>query len=341
MNKKLINWIIRIAILLLLAWFVGSQLHKAWAGVQNRNIAIDWRFGAISILGFACSMTTGALVWRWLARQMSITRAPASDSASPNPRGDSLPTLPLLGAYLFSQMGKYLFKVGLLLMRIERTGRFGMSAGLCTLSTLLENALYVISGGLVSAVAVFRILEELRAQGIINSQQQQWQWPLLLLAIAILAIACYPPVFYGAINFVIKRMKKPEISREQRLSMSHLFLAIVGFIPCWIFGGIALWASTMCVHEVDFLGCWWFAGAFALSVVMGMISLLPGGLGVREVVLGVAVTLQLTPAVHHDQAILLGSAVAVLQRLFQVLAEVLLCVTGALLTGGGKASKQV
>jgi len=47
--------------------------------------------------------------------------------------------------------------VFLLLMRIERTGRLGMPARVCTLSTLLETALYMISGAIVGMLGIVRI----------------------------------------------------------------------------------------------------------------------------------------------------------------------------------------
>jgi hypothetical protein len=241
--------------------------------------------------------------------------------------GDRGPALPLLGAYTFSQMGKYVpGKVALLLMRIERAGRFGMSAQTCTLSTLLENALYMVSGGIVGMVAIARIA------GALDPRARLLIWPATIGGVAVLLIVCYPPVFYALVNRLLRGMKKPAVKPEQRLGMRILVVAIIGFLPCWLCGGVALWASAQAVQPIPLAENWWFAGAFALSVIIGMGSFLPGGLGIREAVILATVQLALAPAMGHNKAVIAAGIVAVLQRVFQLAAEVLLGVAGALLT---------
>jgi uncharacterized membrane protein YbhN (UPF0104 family) len=276
-------------------------------------------------------MLTSALVWRAMAARMG--------ERGGNPH---LPTLPLLGAYTFSQMGKYVpGKVALVLMRIERASRFGMSAGVCTLATLLENALYVVSGGLCGMLAIFRVLAELRAQHTITEAQQHLAWPLVIVALIAILAVCHPAILYGVINGVLKGMKKEPIPPERRATLLTLITTVLGFFPCWLLGGLALWASTRCVAPVDFSAALWFAGAYALSVVIGMISFLPGGLGIREGVLGIAVTIQLAPILGHDDAIKLATAAAGLQRLFQIIAELLMGAFGAAITARRPTAAQL
>lgn len=311
MNKR---WLLVLKILLLAAVLavLGWKLASAWHEVSAARV--DWRFSPVAVLGFMGSMITSALVWRWLVRRMTGA-------------GEPLPTVPLLGAYTFSQMGKYIpGKVALLLMRIERSGRFGLDAATCTLSTLLENALYMISGGLTGIVAIARITTEL------EPKYRPLVWPVTLAALALLLAACHPAVFYGLVNRLLRKMKRPEVGAAQRLTMPVLALAVLAFIPCWLFGGVALWASASCMHQVGILDSGWFAGAFALSVIIGMASFLPAGIGIREAVLIAAVTIQFSAWMGHDQAFLLASIAAALQRLFQIVAEIVLGVVGAALT---------
>jgi glycosyltransferase 2 family protein len=314
MNKRLLFWL-KLLVLLAVALLVVWQLYKAWQKVGEKHLTIDWSWGAVALAGFAGSMVTSALVWRFLTRRM----------------GDRSPALPLLASYTYSQMGKYIpGKVVLLLMRIERTSRFGMTPSTCTLSTLLENALYMISGGLIGMTAIVRITRE-----IDNPQTRALLWPVTILAVLLLMAACSPRVFYGLVNRLLRKMKKPEVLPRDRLRAPTLALAVVAFIPCWCFGGLAMWGSLRCVSPVSvpLSDCWWFAGAYALSVIIGMASLLPGGTGIRDAALGAAATFQLAAAgVQHDRAVLLGFAVAVLQRIFQVLVEVALGLTGMVLS---------
>jgi hypothetical protein len=315
MNKRLLFWL-KFVLLVAVATVVGWQLRKAWLKVGGLPFAIDWRWGLIALAGFSGSMLTSALVWRFLARRM----------------GDRSPVLPLLASYTYSQMGKYIpGKVVLILMRIERASRFGMSPATCTLSTLLENALYMISGGLVGMTAIVRIAHE-----IPNPQTRLLLWPVTLAAVLLLVAACSPPVFYRLVNGLLRKMKKPEVPPQDRLRAPTLALAVIAFFPCWVFGGLAMWGSVRCVsaqHAIAFADCWWFAGAYALSVIIGMASLLPGGTFIREAVLGAAAAFQFAAVgVPHPQAVLLGTAVAVLQRLFQVLVEIALGLSGLAVT---------
>ena len=315
MNKRLLFWL-KVLLLLTVAGIVAWKLHAAWLKVQDLHLAIDWRWGGVALAGFAGSMLTSALVWRWLAGRM----------------GDRSPALPLLASYTYSQMGKYIpGKVVLLLMRIERAQRFGMAPAVCTLSTLLENALYMISGGLVGMLAIVRIAGE------VVPKYRVLLWPVTSAGVLLLIAACAPPVFYGLVNRVLGKMKRPEVPAQERLAAGTLALAVLGFVPCWLFGGLAMWGSLRCVqpaeHPVPLADCWWFAGAYALSVIIGMASLLPGGTLIREAVLGAAAAFQFAAqGVEHSQALLLGTAVAILQRIFQLVVEMLLGLLGMLLT---------
>jgi uncharacterized membrane protein YbhN (UPF0104 family) len=319
--KKHVKLAIKIAVLVIVVWMVGGKLVEAWRAVAAKQVVVDWRWGALSVAGFCLSMLTSALVWRWLAWRMG-----RRDGL----QGDGLPTVPLLGAYTFSQMGKYGWKVALLLMRIERTGRLGMSARVCTLSTLLENALYLISGGLVGMTAVLRILGELGAQGEagFKNGEQSFRVVLLAVAVGILLLASHPRVFYGLVNRLLKGMKKPEVPAEERLGMGEIVVAVVSFLPCWLFGGVALWACANTVHPLGIMDSLWLAGAYALSVIFGMVFMTPGGLGVRELVTGAAIALQLSPLVGHAEAVKFATIAATLMRLFQMIAEALMGMGG-------------
>jgi uncharacterized membrane protein YbhN (UPF0104 family) len=94
-------------------------------------------------------------------------------------------------------------------------------------------------------------------------------------------------------------------------------------MPCWIFGGIALWASVRALHPIAFLEIVKLTGVFALSVSLGMFSLLPSGLGVRD---GVQM-LFLGPLLGIPQLVVV--AVAIL-RVVQIIVELSLAGIGGI-----------
>ena len=298
------RWLL-VAKLLVMAAVVGFlawQVHKQWFQIAHSTIQIDWRFAPLGVLGFIGVFLTSGLVWLWMARRM----------------GDRSPALALLGAYIFSQVGKYVpGKVFLLFLRIERTSRAGMAPGLCTLATVLENAMYMLSGALVAAVTLAVFVRD-----------QPLYLVLTLAGVVLLGGAFHPMIFYRVIDLGLAKFKRPPIDAAHRLALRHLVLAVVLFLPCWAFGGLAVWASCRSVTmNVPPTTSAVLPGAFSSSVIGGMaVAVAPGGLGSREIILGAI----LNPVLTATPAQLLLAVV--LQRLFQIVAEVLLGLVGALLT---------
>ncbi len=298
MTKKTGVFILKLVVMVAVFTFVGIKLDETWHKVGQHPVHIDWHYCVLIPLAFVCIMMTNALTWLWLARQM----------------GDRNPILPLLGAYTFSQMGKYApGKVLLVLMRIERTHRARMSRETCLLSTLLENAMYTLSGGLVGAMALVVVARN---------------HPLYLMGCGLLMAALlglfYPRFFFWIINTALRSMGKAAIPPSRRFKLSHMMYAVVMFLPTWLFGGVALWAAVSCVHHVSILHTVELIGVFALSVSLGMFSLLPGGLGVREAVQA----LFIAPLVGSPELVVV---VVALPRVFQIIVELTLALTGGLI----------
>jgi uncharacterized membrane protein YbhN (UPF0104 family) len=326
MNAKRLVFALKLLILAAILGFAGHEVYKQWDKLRHSAQEVNLAAAPLAVLGFAGVMLTSGLVWYWLARRL--------DGAGRGGGGPH-PLVGLLGAYTYSQMGKYVpGKVVLLVMRIERAGRFGLSVQTCTLSTLLENALYMISGGLAGILGLLWHARDLQAQSY------GWVLPGSVGAILVLLACCHPAVFYGFVNTLLKRMKKPVIAPEARLGMGTLALAVLMFLPCWICGGAALWVSTHCVFaNVPLAAMPVLMGGFALSVILGMLSLLPGGLGVREAVLALFVVWEIHD-VAGPKAEAIAAVAVVLQRLFQIGAEALLGLAGMAVSGGRRIGAQ-
>lgn len=304
-TKKRLILAAKILLMAAVIGFIVKKFGESWNEVSNQQLHIDWRFAFLTIGCFACSMMTNTLVWRWLAWRM----------------GDRSRTLPLLGAYLFSQMGKYApGKIMLLLMRIERAGRVGMDKKTVVVSTLVENAMYMVSGGVTAllTLALFLIYR-----------------PVFLVAVLVplvaLVVVFHPRVFYRLVNKMLVKWNQPPVAAEEQLRKRDLALSVVMFTPVWIFGGVGLWAAARTVTMIPVESITNLPGAFALSVTGGMASFLPGGLGIAEAIK----SLFLDPITGPKAAVL---AVAI-QRMAQIIVEVILGTAGALLTNVGKKAK--
>ncbi len=297
--KKRLILILKLTVMVVVFLFVFYKLRGAWQTVGSHPIHIDWSFAPLIGLAFVGIMATNALTWRWLAWRM----------------GDRNQTLPLLGAYTFSQAGKYApGKVLLVLMRIERTHRLGMSRELCLLSTLVENAMYSLSGGLVGAIALMFIARD---------------HPLYLVLCGLMIVGLltlfHPKIFFGIVNAALKSMKRGPIPPSRHFRKFDMACAVLMFMPSWLFGGFGLWSAIHCVHGVSALEMFPLAGIFGLSVTLGMLSMFPGGLGVREAVQA----LFLMPIVHSAELIVVAVA---LPRVFQITVELTLAILGGIVS---------
>jgi hypothetical protein len=134
---------------------------------------------------------------------------------------------------------------------------------------------------------------------------------------------------------LLQKAGREEIEPRQRLRTVAILASVFLMLPCWFFGGVALWSTARCVAPVGLEHVWRLGGAFALSVVLGVLSFLPGGLGIREVTQGfllvpvLLTTLPPAPSVSARAQILAG-LIVVLQRLLQLAVEVTLGLVGGL-----------
>ncbi len=310
----------KVIILAAILTVVGWNLHTAWreVGVAQLRAAIDidWRWALIPPLAFGGMLLTSATAWIWLLRQLESSGS----------------LLHLYGAYLFSQMGKYVpGKITLLLMRLERSRRLGASSYAVTISTIMENATYLLCGAAVGVLVLLRFAA--------SSGGPRYLWLLLIASASILVLlaAIHPAILYRFVNPILRKLGRSEIAADQQLSMRSLLISSIMMIPCWFFGGLALWATVRCLVSVPAIHLWGLVSAFALSVLVGVVSFMPGGLGVRELVQGLfllpIVRMSITSADASDAKVkLLVTLAVMLQRVLQIAAEAGLGLIGGVLT---------
>lgn len=311
----------KLALLILVLFMVGRHLHSAWLeldAVQLKGIIrINWRRALLAPLGFAGMLLVSATGWIWLLRRMGA-RGPAPQ---------------LYAAYCFSQMGKYIpGKIALLLMRLERCRRFDVDGSAVAISTIIENVTYMVSGVVMAILVLFGLPDR-------GGGSRPMVWLLLGAGVVVLALlaSVHPAVLYRAVNPVLRRLGRPVLRPDQRLSTRTLLLSSLMMVPCWLSGGFALWASVRCLAPVGLDHFLTLTGVFALSVLIGMVSFLPGGLGVREVVQGlflfpvVIACIGNAPGAHAEAKFVVAAAV-VLQRALQVATEAALGLLGGAMT---------
>ena len=128
-----------------------------------------------------------------------------------------------------------------------------------------------------------------------------------------------PPVLRVALRFLEKRKAKrntkdtgqPRINATKALSWAVVLPGWLGIIPGWFLLGLSMWATMKALNlpstrDMSIVQLPWITASYAISVVAGFMSMLPGGVGVREWVMkeliepkyGAAAAL-LSPVLHR------------------------------------------
>ena len=217
-------------------------------------------------------------------------------------------TGPALRAYFASQLGKYV--PGKAMVVVLRSGIIANDAGVrpatAAFATLYETLVMMAAGGLVATVGFLLAPSPIQA----------------LPALASVGLGCgflllVEPRVFPRLSTVV-RLPFPNVGADALPSLSHrrlvegLLIALTG----WIFLGLSQLAVFRAIFREGVPLDRWpliFAGV-ALATVVGFVSGLPGGAGVREWVL----LSTMAPAIGKDRAVV--SALAL--RLAWVVAEV-------------------
>jgi hypothetical protein len=227
-------------------------------------VEVDWVMVALSMLPLACGCLFLALGWVWLLSRMS---------------GTKIPVLPGLALHVESQAARYTpGKVGLPLVRMLGAERLGTTARIAGSSVLIEVLCFVATGGvcgplvlLASGDMLSRVGEALGSFGL-----------LVLLGF----------VFALIVLLLVDRRHLPQKVRDLLqlegsgpLVPPALPLIHAAYWMTWAAHGYFTSRAIGASVEISLASM----GFYILSPVMGFLALAaPGGLGVREAVLSIA-----------------------------------------------------
>lgn len=189
--------------------------------------------------------------------------------------------LAVVWAYFYGNLGKYFpGKAMVLVLRIASLARFGAKKTATSITIFMETLTMMSVGGAVSAICLIALGS---------------QWWLTVLAIG-MVVATFLPASPPVLTFLLPKLQKgvePERLKEWT-SRINWALAIRGWLMLlftWLAFGLSLAFVLQSLPSTDFGDAPPYViflsatGACALAVVLGFVSLIPGGAGVREVVL--------------------------------------------------------
>ncbi|MDF3066344.1 MAG: hypothetical protein K0R38_1945 [Polyangiaceae bacterium] len=256
----------------LAALFVGVAIWDLKRRWQPGVVEVNYGLAALSMLPLAVGCVLLGLGWVWLLSRMSGVR---------------IPVLPAMAIHLESQAARYTpGKVGLPLVRILGAEKLGTTGRIAGSSVFIEVLCFVATGGVLGPLVLAlsgnlfgRLTEALGVVGI------------LLLAGFVVALL---------VLLLLDRRHLPQKARDvlKLDGVGPLVPAVLPLIHAgyWLTWAVHGYLTSRAVHapvDVSLASM----GFYVLAPVMGFLALAaPGGLGVREAVVSIALSASIGPA---------------------------------------------
>jgi hypothetical protein len=236
-----------------------------------------------------------------------------------------------LRVWITSELTRYLpGGIWQVVSRVRLVRPYGVRGSVCSTSQILELAIFLLANVCLAA-ACFLFLGFKHIHG----PARTWMMAALCL-VPLLALLLHPTFFYGATDWLLRKLGKPPIAN--RLGLSHLmklfFMATIGLL--W--QSAALWVLLHGPLDLHIRDWWILAGAYSLAWTAGFLAIwAPGGLGIREIVLIGALGVTLPPSLREHVSFTGAQtdptiqALALVTRLWTVAGELILaCIAFAI-----------
>jgi hypothetical protein len=311
--KRYLIAAVKMTVAALVLWAVGRQVLRTWNDLKRHEVVLavePIRLTASGLLylgGLSCC-------GRYYEQVLKASATPIAFA-------------PALRAYLVSHLGKYVpGKAMVVVMRAGLSTPFGAGGATAALATFYETLVMMASGGIVASVGFLLAGAsrpvQLAVPGWGRIEMSLYQLGGLVglgLGLAFLVVVA-PPVFRRL--SLMMSTPFPRVGPDALLQVSAGLLArgLLWSTGAWVLLGMSqleVASSLIPLTAHQYLAFFpVVAASVALATVGGfVVAVLPGGLGVREGILMVA----LAPAVGEDLAVVAALAL----RLVWVAAELL------------------
>jgi glycosyltransferase 2 family protein len=304
----------------------GWMIHKIaihWADVRDRAGLISIpEFVVASFLFAIFLFVFRCLVWRRILKRF----------------GYWIPLPPAARIWSSSELARYLPGViWQVAGRVYLVKPYGVPGSVCAASQVLELVIFLLANILLGfgCLVVFGLRH-------IHGDARVWMYVLGLM-VPLLALLLHPRIFYGLMNRVMVRLKKPPL--VSRLSGAELTRLLVWNILGLSLQSVAVFLLVASPLELHVSKLYVVTGAYCLAWCAGFLAVLnPGGLGVREAVFVAAMQFALPRDVQHhfaNKAVLISflTFLSGLLRLWTIAGELILTGTAHALDHRGVLGK--
>lgn len=291
------RWAVTALVVLLVLYFAGDTVRDGWQHLTSTNLHVDWRWVLFSAVLYVVSLLPQALYLAAALRNL----------------GERPPWSEAIRAYYLGHLGKYV--PGKALVAILRTGvlvRAGCGLRRVVVCVFLETLTLMAVGGMLAAVLL----------AVRHDGPTYYAWLSAGLAVLV-GLPVVPPVARWLAARVGAQQEGNGSEAEaaaRGITWRLIAMGIGAGLVAWILMAFSLWATLKALGAPDVppftqLPVW--IESVTLPVVAGFLSLVPGGLMVRDVL---QVEL-LAGAVTAETALV----AAALWRVLSIAAEVGIC----------------
>ncbi len=299
---RLLRWGVQGLVLVLVLWFLGTRLVRDWEQLRSTS----WQFHPGWLLACGGVYLLGLFPCAWFWRRVLLRL------------GYPVPWLPLLQAYYWGHLGKYVpGKALVVVLRTASLRRAGVPVRVAVVSVFYETLTMMAVGAAVAVVLLGWI--GFRQGGAGHGREHAWLLPLAAGCGALALVPTVPGVFRRLAAVLWRSAPPEEMPPLERLGWETLLAGHAAMLATW---GLLALSAVLGLRSVDSSLPWRqllelapsLAAAVSLAVVAGFLSLVPGGLAVREAV----IVALLAPALGTSAAAL---RLAVLLRVVWLVSE--------------------
>ncbi len=292
---RMLRWL---AALIVAAALVYT-LRQAWRQLSEQPINwrdMEWRWLLLAVVGNAVMLCLQGCFWRQALVEL----------------GGRASVVSALRAFIWSQLGKYVpGKAMVMVMRVGLIRSEGTSLAAGLVSTLLETMMWVFVGSQIACL--YFLISGFGGTG------------LRLLAVGLLVVSgiLMTPKTLRSVAGVLERRYSQTGNRSTVRFSGGLYASGVALmLAAWLAAGASSWCVVRAMPGATIaVGDYWLIVAVvALATVVGFASLIPGGLGARELVI--------IPLLASKLPLPIAVAAAVMIRAVSMITEVLLSMAG-------------
>lgn len=264
-NNKQRKWLLaafKLLVLALLVWAIRGTLIEAFEQLKDHAWRLDVKWLILSGVLYLVGLLPSALYWHRLLNSLG---QPARWFAT-------------LRAYLIGHLGKYVpGKALVVVLRVGLLRSAGIDAATAGVAVFLETLAMMSVGAGVAALILIVLFP---GQGF-----------FIAVAAALFVgagLPTIPPIARRLLAIArIKRFQPEIVERLDAVQPGVYIVGWLGLAAGWFVLGMSLWACMRSLGVESSLAAQLplYTASVALAMVAGFLSLIPGGAGIRELVL--------------------------------------------------------